>query len=363
MNQFGLSIPAPGRFDLLALGGMTIREDPGDIPYGRANTVNLSVSGGEFNVAANLAKCFRMNTAIATAMVDGSVEGDRVLHGIDEMHVEGIFRHFDFNGVTGPFFSRTRSDRGWPGRSPLVQYNRANEAAGMLKPGDCDWDKIFGQGIRWVHSGGIFASLSPTTGPLILEMFQEARKHGIVTSFDLNYRPLLWRVFQGGQARAIEICTQIVRLTDVLIGNEGDMQDGLGVKGPDVERVSELDPTVFEGIISNLMTSFPNVRVVATTLRQTVDVHHHKWSAVVYANDKFVRAPVADLEVYDRIGGGDGFAAGLIYGILQNMDPETATKYGWAHGALLTSTPGDTTMVTLRVVADFFRGKSARVAR
>jgi 2-dehydro-3-deoxygluconokinase len=361
MSKFGLSIPPREKYDVVTLGGMTIREDPGSIPYGFARGVELHVSGGEYNVAAGLAKCFGYKTAHATPLID-SHEGTLVRNRMDEMRVDGLFRPFPFDGVLGPFYARTMSDRGWPGRPPTVQYRRANEAAALLKPGDFDWDTIFDEGVRWVHTGGIFLSLSETSSALAIEMFQKARARGIVTSLDLNYRGLLWQALRGGREAARAVYREIVALTDVLIGNETDLQNGLGIKGPDVERASEVDPAPFEGVMGQLMQTFPNVKVAATTLRSS-GVHFQKWSAVMSANGQCYRVPVYDLEVMDRIGGGDGFGAGLFYGILENMDPETALRYGWAHGALVATTPGDTTMATLRQVQAFVEGQSQRVTR
>jgi 2-dehydro-3-deoxygluconokinase len=244
----------------------------------------------------------------------------------------------------------------------MVFYNRCNEAAARLGPGDFDWDALFSGGVRWFHSGGIFASLSETTGPLIIEAMQAAKKAGAVTSFDLNYRHKLWSIW-GGSDKARAILGQIVSHTDVLVGNEEDLQQGLGIRGPEVKATSALDPAVFLGMIDDVRAKFPSVKAVATTLREVASTHRHTWSAVAWVDGRPVHAPTCELDVLDRVGGGDGFASGFIYGLLSGATPEEAVKLGWAHGALLTTTPGDTTMVTLEQVQDFARGGSARIQR
>jgi len=364
-DQFGLTVFPRVKRDVLSLGGMTIRENSGTIPYRRARFITLDISGAEYNLAANLSDCFGLRTAHACPFIKDNPETDIVQFAMRSMGVEGIFHDFQYDGVTGPFYARTMSDEGWPGRPPRVQYRRgakANEAAAFLKPGDFDWDTILSEGVRLVHSSGLFASLSESTTTLVLELFRAAKKRGITTSLDLNYRELLWKVLRGGQSVAIDVCRQIVALTDILLGNESDFQNALGIHGPTVERASDVDPAAFEGIIEALLRDFPNVKVVATSIRGE-GVHYQKWSGAMAACGKFYRAPVYDLEVYDRIGGGDGFAAGLIYGILMDMDPQAALHYAWAHGALVATTPGDTTMVSLEQVVNFVRGQSQRVSR
>jgi len=205
------------------------------------------------------------------------------------------------------------SDRGFGVRAPVVFYNRCNEAAARLAPGDVDWDALFSRGVRWFHSGGIFASLSPTTGPLIIEAMKAARKAGAVTSFDLNYRAKLWNIW-GGSGKAREILGQIVSNADVLVGNEEDLQQGLGIRGPEVKAESALDPAVFLGMIDDVRATYPTVKVVATTLREVHSTHRHTWSAVAWVDGQTVRAPTCELDVLDRVGGGDGFASGFFYG-------------------------------------------------
>lgn len=357
----GLKIRKDGELDFLSLGALVHRLDPGIVPFRKATECRIHVSGGEFNVAANLSDCFGMKTAIATAMSDYPI-GDLIAERVRAMGVRPFYKHFEHDGVTGPNMATVLSDRGFGVRAPVVFYNRSNEAAARLKPGDFDWKKIFGAGVRWAHSGGIFAALSPTTAPLAAEMMKEAKAAGAVTSFDLNYRAKLWKVF-GGEDHALETIGKIVENVDVLVGNEEDLQKGLGIPGPEVAAKSKLDPSVFFSMIDNVVKKYPHVKVVATTLREVRSTNRHGWSAVVWLDGKTYTAPTADLDVYDRVGGGDGFAAGLIYGLLSGESPEESLKLGWAHGALLTTFPGDTTMATLDQVRAFAKGGSARIQR
>jgi 2-dehydro-3-deoxygluconokinase len=216
--------------------------------------------------------------------------------------------------------------------------------------------------VRWVHCGGLFASLSPTTAALAAEMMKEAKAAGVVTSFDLNYRAKLWNI-QGGNAKAVETIGRIVENVDVLVGNEEDLQMGLGIPGPEVHAKSKLDPSVFFAMMDQVTKKLPNAKVVATTLREVHSTNHHSWSAVAWIDGKTYSAPTCELDVVDRVGGGDGFAAGFIYGLLAGKEPEEAVKLGWAHGALLTTFPGDTTMATLEQVEAFAKGGSARIQR
>jgi 2-dehydro-3-deoxygluconokinase len=356
-----LVIAADGALDLLSLGALVHRLDPGIIPFRKATECKIHVSGGEFNVAANLSDCFRMNTGIVSAMVDYPI-GDLIAERVRAAGVRPIYKRFVHDGVTGPNMATVYSDRGFGVRAPVVFYNRSNEAAGRLAPGDFDWDAIFAGGVRWFHSGGIFASLSETTGPLIIEAMQAAKKAGAVASFDLNYREKLWSIW-GGSGRAREVLSQIVSQVDVLVGNEEDLQKGLGIRGPEVKAESALDPAAFLGMIDEVMAKFPNVKGVATTLREVHSTRHHTWSAVAWVDGRAVHAPTCELDVLDRVGGGDGFASGFFYGLLSGATPEEAIRLGWAHGALMTTTPGDTSMVTLEQVQAFARGGSARIQR
>ncbi|MCZ6793385.1 MAG: sugar kinase [Planctomycetota bacterium] len=359
--SYGLSIRPDGALDFLSLGALVHRLDPGIIPFRKANSCQIHVSGGEFNCAANLADCFRMQTGIATAMVDYPV-GDLIAERVRAMGVKPFFKRFEHDGVTGPNMATVYSDRGLGVRAPVVFYNRANEAAARLKPGDFDWDAIFAGGVRWFHSGGIFAALSETTGEVIIEGMQAAKAAGAVVSFDLNFREKLWRVF-GGQDRAVSVVERIVENVDVLVGNEEDLQKGLGIPGPEVAAKSKLDPSRFFAMIGRVTEKHPQVKIVATTLREVRSTNRHGWGAVAWINGDTYVAPTSDLEVHDRIGGGDGFASGLFYGILTAEEPEQAVKLGWAHGALLTTFPGDTTMATVEQVRAFAEGGSARIQR
>jgi 2-dehydro-3-deoxygluconokinase len=278
------------------------------------------------------------------------------------MGVKPFYKKFKHDGVNGPNMATVYSDRGQGHRAPVVFYNRCNEAAGQLKPGDFNWKEIFAGGIRWFHSGGIFAALSPTTAEVIVDAMQAAKAAGAVTSFDLNFREKLWKV-SGGIDHAVETLGKIVENVDVLVGNEEDMQKGLGIPGPEVEAKSKLDPSQFFAMIDKVVKKLPQAKVVATTLREVHTTNRHSWSAVAWVNGKAYTAPTAELDVYDRVGGGDGFAAGFIYGLLNGDSPEEALKLGWAHGALVTTFPGDTTMATLEQVRAFAKGGSARIQR
>ena len=357
----GLNIRPDGALDLVSLGALVNRLDPGIIPFRKATECKIHVSGGEFNVAANLADCFRLNTAIATAMVEYPI-GELIAERVKAMGVKPYYKRFKHNGVSGPNMATVYSDQGHGVRPPVVFYNRSNEAASLLKPGDFDWNTIFAGGVRWFHSGGIFAALSETTGELIIEGMKAAKNAGAIVSFDLNFREKLWSIW-GGAQKAAEVIGRIVQNVDVLVGNEEDLQKGLGIPGPEVASTSALDPKVFFGMIDKVTAKYPQVKVVATTLREVHLTNRHNWSAVAWVNGKSHVAPMCELGVLDRVGGGDGFASGFFYGLLAGETPEEAVKLGWAHGALLTTTPGDTTMVTLEQVRAFAKGGSARIQR
>lgn len=359
--DYGFRIPASGGLDFVALGALVHRLDPGIVPFRKATECRIHVSGGEFNCAANLADCFRLKTAIVTAMVNYPI-GDLIAERVRAMGVQGIYKRFEHNGVNGPNMALVYSDQGFGVRPPVVFYNRANEAAALLKPGDFDWASIFAQGVRWFHSGGIFASLSPTTPEVIVEGMRAAKAAGGVVSLDLNFREKLWKA-AGGAHRAVEALSRIVALVDVLVGNEEDLQKGLGIPGPEVSGGSGLDPSAFIKMMGDVVKRYPNVKVVATTLREVLSTNRHRWSAVAWINGSVYQAPTAELDVYDRVGGGDGFASGLFYGLLCGEPPEDAVRLGWAHGALLTTFPGDTTMATLEQVRALAKGGSARIQR
>ncbi|HUZ97581.1 MAG TPA: sugar kinase [Edaphobacter sp.] len=356
-----MNIRKHAELDFLSLGALVHRLDPGIIPFRKATEYKIHVSGGEFNVAANLSDCFGLNTGIASAMADYPI-GELIAERVRAMGVKPFYKHFKHDGVTGPNIAAVYSDRGYGPRAPVVFYNRSNEAASQLKPGDFDWKMIFAGGVRWVHSGGIFAALSPTTAELAAEMMKEAKSMGAITSFDLNFREKLWSI-SGGNDRAVEIIGRIVENVDVLVGNEEDLQKGLCIPGPEVAAKSKLDPSVFLGMIGHVVKKHPKVKVVATTLREVHSTNRHSWSAVAWIDGKTYAAPTAELDVLDRVGGGDGFASGFFFGLLSGETPEEAIKLGWAHGALLTTFPGDTTMATLDQVRAFAKGGSARIQR
>jgi 2-dehydro-3-deoxygluconokinase len=358
----------------LALGALVTRLNPGVVPFAEASAYNLVVSGGEFNVAANLSNCFGMDTALASAMVNNPI-GRRIDHSVRWMGVKPYYRHFETDGVRGPNMAIVWSDEGHGVRAPVVFYNRSNEAAARLGPGSFDWKEIIGvkgaPRTRWFHSGGIFAALSDSTAQLIIEGAKAAKEAGAVVSFDLNYRAKLWAVAAAeaglsaaaAEEKAARTLREIAKYVDVLVGNEEDLQKGLGLPGPDLVSKGKLDPSTFFGMIDIVVKDFPNVKAVATTLREVHSTNHHSWGAVLWLDGKTYTSPVAELNVYDRVGGGDGFAGGLFYGLLSGKSPEESLRLGWAHGALLTTTPGDTTMTGLDQVEAFAKGGSARIQR
>jgi 2-dehydro-3-deoxygluconokinase len=361
LTNTALPIPTDGALDFLALGALIHRLDPGVVPFRKAMKCAIHVSGGEFNTAANLSDCFRLRTGIATAMVDYPI-GELIAGRVRAMGVTPFYKMFTHDGAWGPNMAIVYSDRGHGMRPPVVFYNRSNEAAAQLKPGDFDWPAIFGAGVRWFHSGGIFASLSSTTSDLIIEAMKAAKAHGAVVSFDLNYREKLWRA-SGGSTRALAILGRIVEHVDVLVGNEEDLQKGLGIPGPEVAATSKLDPGAFFGMIDRVVAKYSQIKVVATTLREVHSTNRHTWGAVAWINGETFAAPMCVLDVYDRVGGGDGFASGLFYGLLTGATAEESVRLGWAHGALVAGFPGDTTMATLEQVRAFAHGGSARIQR
>ncbi|MGA2614414.1 MAG: sugar kinase [Spirochaetia bacterium] len=361
-----LSIPgAHGcRYDFLALGSIVQRFDPGVVPLHEAVHFDRHCSGGEYNPAANLAKCFRMRVAVASANVHYP-PGWWVENEVRKAGVEAYFKWFSYDGVHGPRIANTYSDRGWGVRAPEVWYDRANEAGAMLSPGDFDWKDLFRtRKVRWFHSGGIFASLSPGASALILEAMTEARSAGTVVSYDLNFRKKLWDAAEGGSARALEVNRRVASMVDVLIGNEEDLQLGLGIPGPDASARPPLaDTQAFQQVIRRVIAEYPNIKLVATSLRHVHSASRHSWKAVMWYDGQLHESEAAELDVYDRIGGGDGFAAGLIYGLLTDRAPAEALRLGWAHGALLTTYPGDITMARLEQVEALAAGSGARVVR
>ncbi len=359
--KYGLNIPSAGALDFLSLGALVHRLDPGLIPFRKATHCDIHVSGGEFNVAATLADCFRLKTGVASAMVNYPI-GELIAERVRATGVKPFYKHFQHDGVHGPNMATVYSDRGQGVRAPVVFYNRGNEAAAQLKPGDFNWQEIFASGVRWFHSGGIFAALSPTTAEVIIEAMQAAKAAGAITSFDLNYRAKLWNI-SGGHDRAVAILDRIVKNVDVLVGNEEDLQLGLGIPGPEVAAKSKLDSSAFVSMMANVTKKHPQIRIVATTLREVHSTNRHSWGAVAWMEGQTHVSPTCELDVLDRVGGGDGYAAGFFYGLLNGETPQDAVNLGWAHGALLTTFPGDTTMATVEQVKALAQGGSARIQR
>ena len=359
--KYGFNIRPDGALDFLSLGALVHRLDPGVIPFRKASECQIHVSGGEFNVSANLSDCFRLKTGVVSAMVDYPI-GDLIAERVRGMGVKPFYKQFKHDGVHGPNMATVYSDRGQGVRAPVVFYNRCNEAAAQLKPGDFNWKEIFAGGVRWFHSGGIFAALSPTTAEVIIEAMQAAKAAGAVTSFDLNYRAKLWNI-SGGHDRAVAVLDRIVKYVDVLVGNEEDLQLGLGIPGPEATAKSKLDPSAFLAMMENVRKKHPQVKIVATTLREVHSTNRHSWGAVAWINGQAYVSPTCALDVIDRVGGGDGYAAGFFFGLLAGETPQEAVNLGWAHGALLTTFPGDTTMATVEQVRAFAKGGSARIQR
>ncbi len=354
------------KYDVLALGEVMLRLDPGSERIWTTRTFTVWEGGGEYNVARGLRRCFGLRAALVTAIVEnpvGHLLEDLLLQGgVDISHVKWT----RFVGIgrkcrVGLNFT----ERGFGVRAPLGCSDRGHSAASQLKRGDIDWEQIFGQeGVRWMHTGGIYAGLSETTREVIIEAMQAARKHGTIISYDLNFRPSLWQDI-GGTAKAVEVNREIAGYVDVMIGNEEDFTAALGfnVEGVD-EHLSELDPANFKKMIQSAIGEFPNFKVVATTLRNARTATVNDWSAIAYADGRFVQARMYEnLEIFDRVGGGDSFASGFIYGFLAGKDLEEAVNYGAAHGALAMTTPGDTTMATKAEVEKVMKGGSARVSR
>jgi 2-dehydro-3-deoxygluconokinase len=356
----GLAIPPQGAIDFLSLGALVHRIDPGIVPFRKATEAKIHVSGGEFNVAANLADCFGMKAAIASAMVNYPI-GDLIAERVRAIGVRPIYRTFEHDGVRGPNMATVFSDRGFGVRGPIVFYNRANEAAAELKPGDFDWPAIFAEGVRWFHSGGIFASLSHSCADLLIEAMQAARKAGAIVSFDLNYREKLWKN-SGGTAKAREVFADIVQYADVLIG-----VDDMLFPAKAQSNKTEHGPEAVTSLIHKTAEHFPNIKAIAATWRDVHSTNRHTWRALAWfknqSNGKYIETPDMELDVYDRVGSGDGFAAGFIYGLLNGESAEQALHLGWAHGALLTTYPGDTTMATLEQVKALANGASAVIQR
>ncbi len=354
-------------FDAVALGEVMLRFDPGEGRIRSARHFRVWEGGGEYNVVRGLRRCFALRTACVTSLVDneiGRLVEDLILQGgVDT----ALLRWVPFDGVGR--MSRNGlnfTERGFGLRGALGVSDRGITAASQLAPGDIDWDHLFGSlGVRWFHTGGIFAALSDSTADVAVEAMESARRHGTVVSYDLNYRPSLWKGI-GGSARAQTVNRQLARSVDVMIGNEEDFTASLGISVPGIDGgMLELDEGGFRAMIGAATAAFPNFSIVATTLRSVHTASRNDWGAVAWsAETGFVSATHRPgLEVMDRVGGGDSFASGLIYGLLVGSDLDVAVEYGAAHGALAMTTPGDTSMASLAEVEALMRGSGARVQR
>jgi 2-dehydro-3-deoxygluconokinase len=354
------------QYDILSLGEVMLRLDPGDERIWTTRTFKVWEGGGEYNVARGLRRCFGMRAALVSAIVDnpvGRLLEDLLLQGgVDISNV--MWMKFDGVGRKSRV-GLNFTERGFGVRAAVGCSDRGHTAASQMKMGDIDWELIFGKaGVRWMHTGGIYAGLSESTRDVIIEAMQAARRHGTVVSYDLNFRPSLWQDI-GGTAKAIEVNREIAKYVDVMLGNEEDFTAALGfrVEGVD-EQLSELDPAKFKKMIERAIKKYPNFKVVATTLRNAKTASINDWSAIAYADGKFAQARTYEnLEIWDRVGGGDSFASGFIYGLLTGKSLEDAVNYGAAHGALAMTTPGDTTMATKAEVEKVMKGGSARVQR
>jgi 2-dehydro-3-deoxygluconokinase len=354
------------RFDCISLGEIMLRLDPGDGRVRNAREFKVWEGGGEYNVARGLRKCFGLRTAVVTSLADndvGRLVEDFIMQGgVDTCYIKWV----PYDGIGRTVRNGLNfTERGFGIRGALGVSDRGNTAASQLKKGDIDWDTVFGKnGVRWFHTGGIFAALSETTPDVILEAMQVAKKHGTIISYDLNFRPSLWKSI-GGQEKAREVNKELAGYVDVMIGNEEDFTASLGfeVEGVD-ENLSKLDTANFRKMISKAVAAYPNFKVVATTLRTVKTATINSWGAICWADGRFYEAALReDLEIFDRVGGGDSFASGLIYGFLSAADPQQALEYGAAHGALAMTTPGDTSMASLSEVEKLMKGGSARVVR
>ena len=353
-------------FDMISLGEIMLRLDPGDARIRTARSFRVWEGGGEYNVARGLRKCFGLKTAAVTALADNEigrlVEDFMLQGGVDTSLIKWV--KYDGIGRTvrnGLNFT----ERGYGIRGALGVSDRGNTAASQLKEGDIDWEYIFGTlGVRWLHTGGIFAALSDTTAKVVIEAVKTAKKYGTVVSYDLNYRPSLWNDI-GGKAKAREVNKEIAKYIDVMIGNEEDFTAclGLEVEGND-ENLKKLNIDGYKKMMAKAAELYPNFKVAASTLRTVKTATVNDWSAICWADGKVYNGlDLNGLEIYDRVGGGDSFASGLIYGLMETGDPQTAVNYGVAHGALAMTTPGDTSMATKAEVERIIGGVGARVQR
>jgi 2-dehydro-3-deoxygluconokinase len=368
-NSLNLKPKESCKWDQVSLGEVMLRLDPGIGRVHTARSFHVWEGGGEYNVARGLKRCFGLRTAVVTALADNPVgrlvEDLMFQGGVDQSHVQWV----KYDGVGRTVRNGLNfTERGFGVRAALGCSDRGNTAISQLRPGQIDWDGIFaGEGTRWFHTGGIFAALSDTTPLVAKEAIESAHRNGVIVSYDLNYRDSLWKAI-GGKARALEVNSELAPLVDVMLGNEEDFTASLGFEveglGDISEHHGELDTANFRRMIEKAVAKYPNFKVVATTLRNASTATINDWGAVCYAGGEFYEArPMPQLEILDRVGGGDSFASGLIYGFLAEKGPQYAVDCGCAHGALAMTTPGDTTMVTLPEVERVMKGGTARVLR
>ena len=353
-------------FDEVSLGEVMLRLDPGEGRIRTARSFKVWEGGGEYNVARGLKKAFGLRTGLVSAFVDNEVG-----HLVEDfIHQGGVNTDFllwrDDDGIGRSVRNGLNfTERGFGIRGAVGVPDRGNTAASQIKPGDIDWNRLFGElGVRWFHTGGIYAALSATTADVVIEAVQAAKKHGTIVSYDLNYRPSLWKSI-GGQAKAREVNREIAKHVDVMIGNEEDFTACLGfeVEGVDAS-ISQVESAAFKAMIERAVSEFPNFKVAATTLRRVITATKNDWSAVLWHDGSFYDSRMyPELEILDRVGGGDSFASGLIFGFLEFNDPQQAVDYGAAHGALASTTPGDTSMATRKEVEKQIAGGGARVVR
>ncbi len=354
------------RYDILSLGEVMLRLDPGDNRIHTTREFKVWEGGGEYNVARGLRRCFNKRAAIVTAIPDnpvGRLLEDLILQGgVNMAYVKWV----PFDGIGRDVrVGLNFTERGFGVRAAKGCSDRGHSAASKLKKGDIDWEEIFGKaGVRWFHTGGIYAALSETTADVIIEAVTTAKKYGTIVSYDLNYRPSLWKSI-GGQKKAQEVNRKLASYIDVMMGNEEDFTACLGLEVPGMDRhLSKLDPSNFKKMILEAVKQFPNFKAVATTLRNAKTASVNDWGAILYADGNFHEATLREnLEIYDRVGGGDSFASGLVYGLMEGKTGQQAVEYGAAHGALAMTTPGDTTTVSLADVEKLMGGGTARVDR
>ena len=354
------------RWDAAALGEVMLRLDPAEGRIRTTRTFQVWEGGGEYNVVRGLRRCFGQRTTVVTAIVENEVgrllEDLMLQGGVDLSHVKWV----PFDGIgRAARIGLNFTERGYGIRGAVGCSDRGWSAASQIAPGDIDWKRLFDEeGVRWFHCGGIFAALSESAADTVIEAMEAARAAGTIISYDLNFRPSLWKS-QGGIERAVQVNRHIATLVDVMIGNEEDFTAALGFKVPDMdEHISKLDPANFRKMISEVVKMYPNFKAVATTLRNAKTASVNDWGAILWACGQFYEAPLREnLEIFDRVGGGDSFASGLAYAFLAGKTPQEAVEYGAAHGALAMTTPGDTSMANLKEVESAMKGKGARVVR